>query len=79
MIRSGRLYEFIREVVAIKNEETEEQALWEMWLHKDFEQSYVEFRESLERSSNAEVSEEELASIVRQSQEILSFVPPEEG
>lgn len=79
MIRCGRLYEFICEVVAIKNEETEEQALWEMWLHKDFEQSYVEFRESLERSSNAEVSEEELASIVRQSQEILSFVPPEEG
>lgn len=79
MIRCGRLYEFICEVVAIKNEETEEQALWEMWLHKDFEQSYVEFRESLERSSNAEASEEELASIVRQSQEILSFVPPEEG
>lgn len=79
MIRCGRLYEFICEVVAIENEETEEQALWEMWLHKDFEQSYVEFRESLERSSNAEVSEEELASIVRQSQEILSFVPPEEG
>ena len=79
MIRCGRLYEFICEVVAIKNEETEEQALWEMWLHNDFEQSYVEFRESLERSSNAEASEEELASIVRQSQEILSFVPPEEG
>ena len=79
MIRSGRLYEFICEVVTTKNEETEEQALWELWLHKDFEQSYAEFRESLEQSSNAEASKEELASIVRQSQEILSFVPPEEG
>lgn len=73
MIRSGRLYEFICEVVAIKNEETEEQALWEMWLHKDFEQSFVEFRASLERSSTEEVGEEDLAAIVRQSQEILSL------
>lgn len=73
MIRSGRLYEFICEVVAIKNEETEEQALWEMWLHKDFEQSFVEFRASLERSSTEEVGEEDLAAIIRQSQEILSL------
>lgn len=78
MIRSGRLYEFICEVVAIKNEETEEQALWEMWLHKDFEQSYVEFRKSLERSSTAEASGEDLASIIQQSREILNFVPPGE-
>lgn len=78
MIRSGRFYEFICEVVAIKNEETEEQALWEMWLHKDFEQSYVEFRKSLERSSTAEASGEDLASIIQQSREILNFVPPGE-
>ncbi|MDD7260227.1 MAG: hypothetical protein SPI68_09295 [Candidatus Faecousia sp.] len=59
--------------MAIKNEETEEQALWEMWLHKDFEQSFVEFRASLERSSTEEVGEEDLAAIIRQSQEILSL------
>nr|DAF92999.1 MAG TPA: hypothetical protein [Siphoviridae sp. ctN5F10] len=78
MIRCGRLYEFICEVVAIKNEETEEQTLWELWLHKDFAQSYTEFRESLEPDSTAEASGEDLASIIQQSREILNFVPPGE-
>lgn len=80
MIRCGRLYEFICEVVAIKNEETEEQALWELWLHKDFEQSYAEFRGSLEPDSAAETGGEDLAAILRQSQEILSrCVPDRDG
>lgn len=77
MIHSGRFYEFVREVVILKNEETEEQALWELWLHKNLEQSYAEFRGSLEQSSDAEASEEDLAAIVRQSQKILSL--QEEG
>lgn len=78
MIQSGRFCEFVCEVVAIQNEETEEQALWELWLHKDFEQSYAEFRGSLEPGSDAEASEEDLASIIQQSREILNFVPPGE-
>ena len=78
MIRSGRFCEFTCELVAIQNEETEEQALWELWLHKDFEQSYAEFLESLEPSSAAETGEEDLASIIQQSREILNFAPPGE-
>lgn len=78
MIRSGRFCEFACELVEIQNEETEEQALWELWLHKDFAQSYAEFRESLEPGSAAEDSEEDLASIIQQSREILNFVPPGE-
>jgi len=78
MIRSGRFCEFACELVEIQNEETEEQALWELWLHKDFEQSYAEFRGSLEPSSAAETSEEDLASIIQQSREILNFAPPGE-
>lgn len=78
MIRSGRFCEFVCEVVAIQNEETEEQALWELWLHKDAAQSYAEFRESLEPSSTADTSEEDLASIIQQSREILNFAPPGE-
>lgn len=52
--------------------------MWELWLHKDFEQSYVEFRESLEPDSAAETGGEDLASIIQQSREILNFVPPGE-
>lgn len=78
MIRAGRFYEFIGEVVTIRNEETENQVLWEYWLHKDFEQSFSEFRASLEQS--AEAGEEDPAAILRQSQEILSrCVPDRDG
>lgn len=75
MIRSGRLYAFIGEIVTIRNEETEDQVLWEYWLHKDFERSFSEFRASLEQSTEA--GEEDLAAIVRQSQEILSRCVPD--
>lgn len=78
MIRAGRLREFVSEIVNIKNEETEDQALWEFWLHKDFERSFTEFRETLVQSPVQEASEEELVFIIQQSQEILSFVPPGE-
>ena len=74
MVHSGRFYAFIGEVVAIRNEETEDQVLWEYWLHKDFERSFSEFRASLEQSTEA--GEEDLAAIVRQSQEILSCCVP---
>lgn len=78
MIRSGKFYAFIGEIVTIRNEETEDQVLWEYWLHKDFERSFSEFRESLEQSTEA--GEEDLAAIVRQSRNILSgCVPDRDG
>jgi hypothetical protein len=79
MIRTGRLSEFVDEVVTIRNEEVEDQALWECWLHKDFERSFADYREAVAQSTTAEASEEDLADIIKQSQAILSFVPPEEG
>lgn len=79
MIRTGRLYEFVDEIITIRNEETEDQALWECWLHKDFERSFAEFLEAVKESNKPAATEEELTTIVKQSAEILSFVPPEEG
>lgn len=79
MIHTGRLSEFVDEVVTIRNEEVEDQALWECWLHKDFERSFADYREAVEQSTTAEASEEDLADIIKQSQTILSFVLPEEG
>lgn len=79
MIRTVRFHEFVGEIINIRNEETEDQALWEFWLHKDFEQSFSEFLEAAKQSNEPEATEEELTAIVKQSAEILSFVPPEEG
>lgn len=77
MIRTCRMYEFVTEIVNLRKEELEEKASWEFWLHKDFERSYSEFRDSIS-TDNEEISEEKLTEIVKQSYEIASFVPPEE-
>lgn len=74
MIRTGRLTEFVRELVNIRNEELDERTSWEYWLHKDFERSFNEFQEALESSKKAaNVTEEQLADIVRQSRNIASM------
>lgn len=73
MIRTERLSEFISEVVIMRNEEVEDQTLWECWLHKDFEQSFANYRESAKQNAPQEESEERLADIIKQSQEILSL------
>lgn len=80
MIKTGRLCEFISTVVSIRNEEQEEKVLWEFWLHKDFERSYLEFLNDTQ-SNTAEpeqVSKADLTEIVKQSMKIASFVPQEE-
>lgn len=79
MIRTGRLYEFVCEIIGIRNEEMEDQALWECWLHKDFGRTFAEYLEEMKQSNQPEATKEELTAIVKQSAEILSFVPPEEG
>lgn len=82
MIRAGRFYDFLCEIVDIQNEETGEQVLWDIWLHKVFGQSYADFRDSLGDNSKPEDGETntekvDLATLLKQSEEILSFVPPD--
>lgn len=77
MIKTGRLCEFVNELVDIRNEEQEEKAMWEFWLHKDFERSYADCREAMMHTQPPkETSKEELTEIVKQSMDIASFVPP---
>lgn len=79
MIKTGRLYEFITELVNIRNEELDEKTAWEFWLHKDFERSFADFRaDMLSGSSATATSEQDLVTIVKESSNILSFVPPKE-
>lgn len=80
MIRTKRLYEFISELVQIRNEELDDKAQWEFWLHKDYERSFQEFREAIEqRKAQENISDEEQIEIVKESNRITSsFVPPDE-
>lgn len=79
MIRTKRLFEFISELVVIRNEELDEKASWEFWLHKDFERTFTEFMDAIKNSRVAEnMSEKEQIALVKQSKDIAStFVPPE--
>lgn len=79
MIQSGRLYEFMCEMLHIRNEEMEEKTIWEVWLHKVFDMNWHEFRESLnDKSSTTEAAptQEKLQETVRTSaQMLMSFCP----
>lgn len=79
MIRTGRFSEFVKEILAIHNEETEEKVMWEFWCHKVFDMSYQEFlNKSKETTSKAseKPSQEILEATVMESRDILnSFCP----
>lgn len=81
MIDSGRLLEFICEMFAIRKEEIEEKQMWEYWLHKVWEGSYAQFRESAlnDNSENAAPTHEELTRIVSESATMLANFCPDGG
>lgn len=57
MILTGRLTEFVQEVLKIRNEELIDQARWDVWLHKIFD---MEFGEYLKKLNNEAPTEEEI-------------------
>lgn len=43
VLKANRFAEFLDELIQIVNDETEEKALWDIYLHKVFDKSYKEF------------------------------------
>ena len=76
MIRTGRLYEFVDEVITMHNEEHKEKTMWDVWLHRVYDKSFNDFVESLEGSGTAP-TQEETAAIVSDSQNMLNNFKPE--
>ena len=80
MIRTRRLEEFVIELVQMHNEEMEDQAHWEIWLHKCFDKSFADFKEALGiGNETAAPTQEETESIVRDSYDLLNSFVPDEG
>ena len=79
MLMAGRLYRFVSEIVKTVNEELEEKALWEFWLHKDWERSWPEFRKSLNDKPNAAPTQQEALDIVNESMNIMASFRPVGG
>lgn len=57
MILTGRLTEFVQEILKIRNEELIDQARWDVWLHKIFD---MEFGEYLKKLNGEAPTEEEI-------------------
>lgn len=67
LIISERFTEFVLELLGIENEEM----MWEFYLHKVYDKSFDEFKESMKP-----VLKEQLETTVKNSKSILnSFVP----
>lgn len=77
MILCGRFSEFVSEFIKLKNQETEEESLWEYYLHYPFiDMSFEDFKRQLEIGNDEPQAKPNLETTVRQSMNILGgFVP----
>lgn len=80
MIQSGRFYEFVCEFLKTVNSEKEEQAEWEFYLHRVWEGSFAEFRESVKMNRDHQnMSQQTIETTVNESMNILKNFNPEKG
>lgn len=79
MLMTGQLYRFVSEIVKTVNEELEEKALWEFWLHKDWERSWTEFRKALNDKPHAAPTQQDTLDIVNESMNIMASFRPDGG
>lgn len=79
MFRTGRLAEFVDEVINIHNEEYKEKAMWEIWLHRVLDKSFDEFVETVNGGQNAEApTHGDVKNIILETKSMLNgFVPME--
>ena len=78
MIQTGRFCEFIRVFSEKVRDEREEQTRWEYFLHKVWDGSFAEFKESMENDKkNQELSEMDMETTVKNSMDILKNFKPE--
>ena len=80
MILSGRFEEFVSSFMNTIHEEKEDETMWQYFLHKVFDGSYSDFRESLKvRTDNQHLSARTIETTINQSMNILQKLSPEKG
>lgn len=75
MIRTGRFLEFTQALIETHNEDIREKTLWEFYLHRVFDESYQDFKDSLPGEADIP-SDEELAETISCSADILNGFNP---
>lgn len=75
MIRTKRFLEFVQELIQAHNEDIREKTLWEFYLHKVFDESYQDFKDSLPEEVSIP-TDAELVETVSRSADILNGFDP---
>lgn len=82
MIQSGRLEEFVTDIVDLTNKEKEEQAMWEYYLHRApfYEGSFNDFCEEQRNiAEHQNMPERTIETTVQHTMNILNGFNPEKG
>ena len=80
MIRTGRLDEFVDDILQITNKEKEDQVTWEFFIHRVFDMSFKEFVEEIKiNKENQSMSERTIETTVQHTMNILNKFNPEKG
>lgn len=81
MLATGRFDEFVAEFIKRYNTETDEKAMWEVWLHRVFDKSFKEFKTSLgmNEASAAPTHDEQIEAVRRSLQILNGFHPAKVG
>ena len=74
-IEAGCLSEFVEEFVETINQETEEQAMWEFYLHKVFDKSFEDFMNDCKKPKQPEKPVDFEAAINNSISILEGFVP----
>lgn len=72
VIKNKRFSEFVTEVMRSENERQS----WEFYLHKVFDKSYSDFRESLGTVMNSTPPKADLEATIKSSENILNNFKP---
>ena len=82
MIQTNRLAEFVTNIVAMTNQENEEKAMWDYYLHRAimYEGSFNDFvADTKVRNDHASMSERTIETTLQQTCDILNNFNPEKG
>lgn len=72
LLSNGDFFDWVVEFVKKENE----QQIWEMWLHKIFDKSFADFRNSVMQTQPNQMDNEQLETTVKNSKSILNgFIP----
>ena len=77
MLRCGRFADFVTDFKATIESEKEEQAQWEVWLHKVFDVSYSDFKQGIkDTKQNMQMTTEDVGTTIQESKDILNNFKP---